>query len=388
MTRGLASGMLRRVELIFILAVVVSVAAVAPLGLPLLRIAKETLCARGLDGKARVAMAPHPSRDAEFSVRRRLYGEGRAPAPGAGPPRPAPVRAGRLVQDRYRLLERVGAGGMASIYRARDELLERDVAVKLIAERLAGDPPYVDRFRREARLCAPLAHENILAILDAGSEPRPFIVTEFVDGPDGRKLLERRGRLTRQQTIHVVAQICDALSYAHEQGVLHCDVSPSNILLRRADGAAKLADFGLACRAAEFASMPAGMRLGTPGYIAPELLWGAEPTARSDLYCLGAVAYRFLAGPTRLPAGDAGATAPLATAVRPMRPLAEVRPDLPRGLVAAVQQAVAIEPDSRQDSVAEFRAQLISSEPRKLAAAAQAGLTLRESARAGLPRAA
>jgi serine/threonine protein kinase len=169
----------------------------------------------------------------------------------------------------------LGAGGMASVYRARDELLERDVAVKLIAERFADDPPFVERFRREAQLGARLARPNILAVLDAGDEPRDFMVTELVDGLDAGRLLPRHGRMTPGQTVHVVVQVCEALQYAHEHGIVHCDLAPPNILLRRSDGAAKLADFGLASRSVDVASAGAEA-MGTPGYVAPEVLWGTN----------------------------------------------------------------------------------------------------------------
>ena len=365
-------------NLIFILAVALSVTAVAPLTFPALGILKDVACSRGKDAAAEPAAVLSGERDVELSVRRRLYRN----CPG-----PEPVRSGRLIHDRYRLLERVGAGGMASVYRARDELLNREVAVKLVAERLAADPRFVERFRGEARLCAGLAHSNIVSILDAGAQPRDFIVMEFVDGPDAGRLLRRRGRLTPAETVHVVAQVCDALTHVHKQGVVHCDVSPSNILIRRSDGVAKLADFGLASRAADLAATRPADVLGTPGHIAPEILWGGAPTPRSDLYCLGIVAYLFLAGPTESGAGDAGATISLATAVPRLPALGELRPSLPRGVVAAVQKAVALDPDSRQDSVADFRAQLTSNR-RELISAQRARATRRDSVRAQLPRAA
>lgn len=387
MTVDRRSDILLYVELIFILAVALSVAAMAPLALPLLGIATEVGRAQGLRAPEGSAELPHSARDVELSVQRRLYGGRRGAALVANHTGSVPVRSGLLIHDRYRLRERLGAGGMASVYRAHDELLDRDVAVKLIAERFAADPAHVERFRREARLCARLAHSNIVAILDAGVQPRDFIVMEFVDGLDAHKLLQRRGRLTPGQTVHVVAQICDALTHAHNGGVVHGDVSPSNILLRRSDGTAKLADFGLASRTGEVAWAHAGELLGTPGYVAPEVLWGSEPTPRSDLYCLGVVAYRLLAGPTRLSAGDADATAPLLTAARPIPPLAEVCPDLPRGLAGAVQRAIALVPDSRQESVAEFRAQLIGKH-RRLSLAPSASVTPPQPVRTELPRAA
>jgi serine/threonine protein kinase len=374
MTDDRASEMLRGVELIFILAVALSVIALAPLALPLLRIAWSAVGSRA----AGAAVVPDSARDVELSVRRRLYGNCRGPAP---------VRPGRLIQDRYHLLGRVGVGGMAIVYRAYDELLKREVAIKFIAERFAANPGFVERFRHEARLCANLAHANIVAILDAGLQPCDFIVMEFVDGLDARQLLQRRGRLTPGETVHVVAQIGDALTHAHHQGVVHGDVSPSNILVRRSDRVAKLADFGLASRATGLGSTHAAATLGTPGQVAPEVLWGGQPTPRSDLYCLGVVAYRCLAGPTELCAGDAGATALLPTAIPRMPRLGKVRPDLPPGLVAAVQQAVAFDPDSRQDSVAEFRAQLLGARGR-LVPAQRARAKLPASARSELPRAA
>ena len=186
-------------------------------------------------------MKLYSERDVELSVQRRSHGK----RPG-----PASVRAGCRwgVGTTYSNGWGPGTGGMAIVYRAYDEVLKREVAVKLIAERLASCPEFVKRFRHEARLCARLAHTNIVAVLDAGAQPRDFIVMEFVDWIDGRKLLRRRGRLTPRETVHVVAQICDALTYAHHQGVVHGDASPSNILLRRADSVAKLVDFGLASR--------------------------------------------------------------------------------------------------------------------------------------------
>jgi serine/threonine protein kinase len=296
--------------------------------------------------------------EVERSVRDRLYGASdmslravRADPRGA-------ERPGRLVGGRYRLLERIGSGGMAIVYRARDERLKRDVAVKVIATHLAHDPPFVRRFRREAELCARLAHPNVVAILDAGVEPRDFIVIELVDGLDAHTLLRRR-RLTPGETVHVLSQVCDGLAHAHGQDVVHHDVSPRNILIRDRDGTAKLADFGLASDALDVPSTRVTDIMGTPGYVAPEVLLGAAPSPRSDLHSLGVVAYECLAGPSAVRPGDAGATAPMATAAPRMAPLAVVRSDLSRALTDAVQQALAHEPGARQDSVAEFRAQLL-----------------------------
>jgi serine/threonine protein kinase len=315
----------------------------------LVELIRRSDAARALPGAA-------PDVEVERSVCDRLYGD-RAQvtatpiAHGAAP-------LGRLLGGRYRLVERLGAGGMATVYRARDEQLERDVAVKLIGERHARDPLFVRRFRSEAKLGARLAHPNIVAVLDAGAQPRDFIVTELVRGLDAATLLRRRGRLTPGEIVDIVVQVCDALAHAHARDVIHLDVSPGNVLIAEADGTAKLADFGLASDALASPTGRAHGVAGTPGYVAPEIACGARPSPRSDLYSLGAVAYRLLLGP-EVPPADPGGTAPLTTAVRRMPPLSEGRPGLPRSLCEAVQQALAPEPDARQASVAEFRAQLL-----------------------------
>jgi serine/threonine protein kinase len=265
---------------------------------------------------------------------------------------------GRLVGGRYRLLERLGAGGMATVYRARDERLAREVAVKVIAERFVRRPEYVRRFRREAQICAPLGHPNIVTVLDAGVAPRDFIVMELVEGADVGTRLKREGPPTPGEVVHVVAQVCEALAYTHDRGVIHQDVSPHNILIRTTDGTAKLADFGLASD-----SLDQAVRKetgGTPGYIAPEVLRGAAPTPRSDLYSLGVVAYRLLAGTAPPRARPSESTVTFATAAARSTPLAAARPSLPRPLSDAVERAVADDPDVRQASVAEFRSELIA----------------------------
>jgi serine/threonine protein kinase len=311
----------------------------------------------------------------ERSVRDLLYGE-RAEVTAKPVSRPpafgdtAPL--GRLVGARYRLVRRIGAGGMATVYEARDERLKRDVAVKVIADRLADVPSAVQRFRREAELCARMEHQNIVAVLDAGAEPREFIVMELVEGLDGGKLVQREGRLMPALAVHVVAQVCQALEHAHDRHVFHNDVSPRNIVISQRDATATLVDFGIASDSHDIRTTRPKHLLGTPGYVPPEILKGARPTARSDLYALGVVAHLFLAGPTAPRDGETDDTAPLATAAPRLQPLAELRPGLPRRLSAAVDQALAIDRDARQQSVAELRAQLLgkTAQPAELARAA------------------
>ena len=304
--------------------------------------------------------------DVESSIRRRLYGE-------RGERRATPIsrrlrasgapgaRAGDVVGGRYRLLELLQAGGMATVHRAWDVRLDRAVAVKVIAERFAHNATVARRLRREAQLCARLSHPNVVAVLDAGAQPRDFIVMELIDGLDARALLERRGPLTAGETVDVVAQAADALAHVHARQVLHGDVSLGNVLISRADGTAKLVDFGVAAALDSLTGRGEGVVMGTPGYVAPEVLAGAGRSVQSDLYSLAVVAYRLLVAPAHPRRSDPDATLPGPTAGPRMSPLDEARPDLPRGLLAALQRALAPDPASRQQSVAHFRAELVGS---------------------------
>ena len=310
--------------------------------------------------------APLTGIELERSVRAQLYGEpAQVVATGVPGVRDDPRRAGlgRLLGGRYTLVELLGAGGMATAYRARDDRLGRDVAVKVIAAGLVQDGVAVRRFRREAELGAQLIHTNIVTVLDAGVEPQEFIVMELVEGVDAGTLVRRSGRLSLHHALRIVAPICEALQYAHDEHVIHGDVSGSNILIRQRDSAPKLIDFGLACQTSDVPDGRPGRVTGTPGHIAPELLSGAAPSARSDLYSLAAVTHRLLAGPADSRPADPGTTVPAAGTALRMPALAKKRPDLPRALTDAVQQALSPDPDARQASVAEFRAQLAWKRP-------------------------
>jgi serine/threonine protein kinase len=321
---------------------------------------RRNICAVRLSIERAKTRKPVPPVESERSVRERLYARGVEVAAvprraGHGPCDAAQV--GRMIGGRYRLLERLGAGGMATVYRAKDERLCREVAVKLIADRLAREPLFVRRFRREAQLCGQLTHPNIVAVWDRGVTPRDFIVMELVPGLDAGRLLHREGGLIAGEAVHVVAQVCEALTYAHEHDVIHQDVSPGNILIAQPDWGVKLIDFGLASDSHDAAARRG--TAGTPLYVAPELLHGAGATPRSDLYALGMVTYRLLGGPVYLPPADPEATVPLNDAAR-CAPLVEAHPRLPAALVETVERAVAEDPERRQESVAAFRDELLA----------------------------
>src|SRR5213082_1792192 len=235
------------------------------------------------------------------------------------------------VAGRYRLDSRLGAGGMSTVFMALDTVLERPVAVKLLAEHLADDEAFVARFRREALAAARLQHPNIVQVFDSGlDEPsgRHYIVMEYVDGPSCADLLREHGQLGIEDTVRIVVEACHGLDYAHRAGVVHRDVKPGNLLISNETGAVKLADFGIAKAAEQTRITQVGSVLGTAAYLSPEQASGQESTPASDIYSLGVCAYQFLAG--RLP-HEYGSLTELALKQQRERvaPVTDERPDVP-----------------------------------------------------------
>ncbi|MGC5616300.1 PASTA domain-containing protein [Georgenia sp. Z1491] len=204
--------------------------------------------------------------------------------------------AGHLVDERYRIIERIARGGMASVYRAQDLRLERVVAVKIMHPHLAESPDFVRRFRREARAAARLSHPGVVAVHDQGvAGESSYLAMELVDGPNLRDELRARGSLTLGQTLDVLDQVLDALAAAHRAGLVHRDIKPENILVT-ADGRVKVADFGLARAISETTAATSGTVLGTVAYIAPETVLDGVADPPADVYGVGVVAYELLTG--------------------------------------------------------------------------------------------
>src|SRR5213592_561455 len=209
---------------------------------------------------------------------------------------------GTEISDRYRLDRRLGSGGMSTVFLGLDSRLERQVAVKLLAEHLAEDEAFVARFRREALAAARLQHPNIVQVFDSGLDPasdRHYIVMEYVEGPSCADLLRDQGTLGVEESVRIVRDACHGLDYAHRAGVVHRDVKPGNLLIASEMGHVKLADFGIAKAAEQTRITQVGSVLGTAAYLSPEQATGAESTPASDIYSLGVCAYQFLSG--RLP---------------------------------------------------------------------------------------
>ena len=208
---------------------------------------------------------------------------------------------GDVLSDRYELEELVGSGGMSSVYRAHDRLLDRKVALKVLHEQYTGDAEHVGRFRHEARAVATLSHPNIVTVIDRGEhDGRQFIVLEYVDGENLKELI-RRGPVPVATAVELAIQISQGLAFAHQQGLVHRDVKPQNVLLD-GDGQAKVTDFGIARSLdVQHGMTQTGTVLGTSDYIAPEQAQGQRVDEHTDVYSLGVVLYELLTGEVPFP---------------------------------------------------------------------------------------
>src|SRR5437588_5216068 len=259
------------------------------------------------------------------------------------------------IAGRYRLEGRLGFGGMSTVNLATDLRLERQVAVKLLAEHLADDPAFVSRFQREAQAAARLVHPNIVQVFDSGEDSRTaqyFIVMEYIEGSSCAEILRDDGWVEVEEALSIIEQACEGLHYAHRNGVVHRDVKPGN-LLRAREGEVKLADFGIAKATEQSSITQVGSVLGTAAYLAPEQARGEDAGPSADLYALGVVTYQLISG--RLPY-EATSLTELALKQQQETPatldtlVAAVTP----ALADAVAIALALDPGNRYDSAREM----------------------------------
>jgi serine/threonine-protein kinase len=253
----------------------------------------------------------------------------------------------RLLNDRYQLLETLGKGGMAFVYRARDLMLERYVAVKILREDYSRDPAFQDRFRLEAKAAANLSHPNIVTVHDFGLDAgKLFIVMEFVPGTDLKTLIQQRGRFTPEEALPLMIQACAGIGYAHRAGLVHCDVKPQNMLVTP-DQRLKVADFGIARALASIGpSEQSDVVWGSPQYFSPEQASGAAPSPASDVYSLGVVLYEMLTGALPFTATTATELARLhLDALPPL--LTESLPDVSPALERILLKVLSKEPSAR-----------------------------------------
>ncbi len=267
------------------------------------------------------------------------------------------VAAGTILAGKYELVEPVGQGGMATVFRARRLTDGAVVAVKVLHEHYAHDREFVERFQREARAASQLRHPNIVPVLESGSDRGiHYIVMEFVEGTDLKTLLRRVGRLKPEEAVRIAVEVCKALAYAHARGIIHRDIKPQNILVT-SDGAVKVTDFGIARAATSATITETGTVLGSVHYLAPEQALANPVGPATDLYALGVVLYELLTG--RLPFdGDS----PIAIALRhvhdPPPPPRIFDPNIPPRLEGIVLRALAKSPLHRYRSAEEMRLDL------------------------------
>ena len=267
------------------------------------------------------------------------------------------MKAGDVIAGRYELEELVGTGGMSSVYRAQDRLLERNVALKILHDQHLTDADTVERFRREARAVAQLSHPNIVTVIDRGeADGKQFIVFEYIAGTSLKALVERGGPLPVRRALELVLQTARGLAFAHRHGLIHRDVKPQNVLVN-GGGSAKVTDFGIARSMATDGMTQTGTVMGTSAYIAPEQATGGDVDERTDVYSLGVVLFELLTG--SLPfGGDSFVSVAMKHVHEPPPSVLALRPEVPARVAGVVERALAKHPGDRFASMEELAGEL------------------------------
>ena len=249
-----------------------------------------------------------------------------------------------MLSGRYRLESKLGSGGMSTVYLARDETLQRWVAVKVMHREISDQPDQLERFRREARAVAQLSHPNVVAVIDAGEDGGyPYIVLEYVEGETLKQRIDRLGRLPVDEAAAYGIEIGRGLAAAHAQRLIHRDVKPQNVLID-AEGRAKVTDFGIARSLESDGLTKTGRVLGTTDYVAPEQAMGQGVDARIDIYSLGVLLYEMLTGEVPFQADTLVGVA-MKHVNEQMPDVQERRPEVSSALAAVIERATAKEPE-------------------------------------------
>ncbi|WP_051456798.1 Stk1 family PASTA domain-containing Ser/Thr kinase [Brochothrix campestris] len=264
---------------------------------------------------------------------------------------------GKRLSGRYEITRLIGTGGMSNVYLARDIILERDVAVKLMRMSMANEEQLVRRFRREAQATTQLMHPHIVDIFDVDEDhDNHFIVMEYIDGMDLKAYINKKGRLPLPQVITIMNQILGAIAHAHHQQIIHRDIKPQNVLINH-EGTAKITDFGIAMALFETSMTQTNTTLGSVHYLSPEQARGGIATTKSDVYSLGIMLYEMLTG--KLPFdGESAVAIAIQQLQSPMPLLADELPSAPMSLQNIVMKATAKDAANRYLSVEEMQADL------------------------------
>jgi serine/threonine-protein kinase len=252
-----------------------------------------------------------------------------------------------VLSERYELLERLGVGGMAYVFRAHDRNLQREVAIKILRESLIADPSFQTRFLQEARSAANLTHPNIVTIHDFGYDhDRYFLVMEYIRGTDLKTLIHQQARLELNEAVDLMIQISNGVGYAHRAGLVHCDLKPQNVLVAH-DGRAKITDFGIARALATIhPDEHSDIVWGSPTYFSPEQSAGDPPSPASDVYTLGVMFFEMLTGRPPFEGTHPASLAELHQ-IAPPPPPRDLNPSIPKALEAIILKVLSKEPSAR-----------------------------------------
>jgi eukaryotic-like serine/threonine-protein kinase len=260
----------------------------------------------------------------------------------------------RMLGERYEVGATLGSGGMATVYAGRDSLLDRPVAIKMLAEKYAGDDSFVERFQREARAAAGLNHRNIVSVYDTGdTDGRHYIVMELVDGETLAEVLKREGPLSPSRVARIGSSVARALQAAHDQGLVHRDVKPGNVMITPA-GDVKVTDFGIARAVSDHTLTETGAVIGTAHYLSPEQVAGKAATPSSDVYSVGAVMYEMLAGQKPF-TGETQIAVAMKRLTEDPPPIGSVRKDVPASVARVIDHALERDPTVRFSTADQMR---------------------------------